>query len=104
MTEEAKPINITIFDKEYLVTCKDDEREQLHTAVAFLNDKLLELKRGGKVIGAERIAMITALNLTHELLAYKREKTFYNESIDESIRRLNNKIDTVLEKGKAVQT
>ena len=103
MTEEAKPVNITIFDKEYLVACKDEEREQLHTAVAFLNDKLLELKRGGKVIGAERIAMITALNLTHELLAYKREKTVYNESVDETVRRLNNKIDTVLEKGKAVQ-
>lgn len=98
MTDEAKPVNITIFDKEYLVACTDDEREQLHTAVAFLNAKLQELKRSGKIIGAERIAMITALNLTHELLAYKREKTVYNETMVSTVGRLKEKIEQALGK------
>ena len=103
MTEEAKPVNVTIFDKEYLVACKEDERDQLHTAVAFLNNKLQELKRSGKVIGAERIAIITALNLTHELLAYKREKNVYNDKVDTAIRRLNSKIDRALDKEGVMQ-
>jgi cell division protein ZapA len=97
MNEVVKPVNITIFDKEYLVSCADNEREQLYTAVEYLNSKLQELKRSGKVIGAERIAIITALNLTHELLAYKQEKKVYNETVDTTIKRLQSKIDKALE-------
>lgn len=100
MNDQARPAKITILDKEYLINCSDDEREQLHSAAQLLNVKMKELKDSGKVIGAERIAVITALNLAHELLAYKQENDVYNSNIDYAIQRLQSKIDNALMKGR----
>lgn len=103
MSDTLRPITVTILDKEYLISCSDDEREQLHNAAAFLNQKMLELKRGGKIIGTERIAVMTALNITHELLACKRQTEDYSVSVDSTIRRLQSKIDEALTKGAALK-
>ena len=99
----TSPVSVQILDKEYLISCRDDEREQLHTAVTFLNMKMKEVKDSGKVIGAERVAVMTALNLAHELLDYKRQNADYNSSIDKTIQRLHNKLDEALTNGKQLE-
>ncbi len=98
MIQDLKPVSITILDKEYLISCAEDEREQLLTAVEYLHDKMQELKSSGKVIGTERIAVMTALNITNELLAYKQENDDYTYTVDTTIRRLQSKIDDALVK------
>ena len=98
MSQESKPVNITILDKDYLISCKDDEREQLYTAVKFLNNKLQELKNSGKVIGTERIAVMAALNITNEYLAYKQENSSHVHNVDIAIRRIQTKISDALTK------
>ena len=103
MNENGKPVTVNILDKQYLISCDDNEREQLHTAVTFLNTKMLDMKNSGKVIGSERIAVMTALNLAHELLAYKRENDDYTSSVDTTIQRLQSKIDEALIKGKQLE-
>jgi cell division protein ZapA len=100
---EASPVSVQILDKEYLISCDDDEREQLHTAVTFLNMKMKEMKDSGKVIGSERIAVMTALNIAHELLNYKRQNASYTSSIDKTIQRLRNKLDEALTNGKQLE-
>ena len=103
MSQESKPVNITVLDKDYLISCKDDEREQLYTAVKFLNNKLQELKNSGKVIGTERIAVMTALNITNEYLAYRQENSNHTHSVDLAIRRIESKISDALAKGGRVE-
>jgi len=103
MIRDTNPVTITILDKEYLISCPENEREQLYTAAKLLNDKLMELKSTGKVIGTERMAVMTALNLASELLSYKRQNTVYNDTIDSTIKRLYNKIDGVLEQSRELQ-
>ena len=100
---ESKPVSVHILEKEYLISCDDNEREQLHTAVTFLNMKMKEVKESGKVIGSERIAVMTALNISHELLAYKRQNDDYTSSVDKTIQRLRNKLDEALENGKQLE-
>ncbi len=103
MKENGNPVTINILDKEYLISCNEDEREQLHTAVTYLNTKMLDMKNSGRVIGSERIAVMTALNLAHDLLAYKQENDDYTSSVDTTIQRLRNKIDEVLTKGNQLE-
>ncbi len=98
-----KPVAVNILDKEYLISCNDEEREQLHTAVTFLNMKMKEVKDSGKVIGSERVAVMTALNISHELLAYKRTNADYTTAIDKTIQRLKNKLDEALSNGKQLE-
>lgn len=100
---DAKPVKVTILDKEYLISCTDSERDQLHNAVTFLNMKMQEVKNSGKVIGSERVAVMTALNIAHELLAYKRENDSYTTTVDAAVRRLRNKIDEALTQGRQLE-
>lgn len=93
---ESKPVRVSILDKEYLISCPDDEREQLYAVVDFVNEKLLEVKGSGNVIGTERIVIMATLNIANELLAYKRKNKDYTESVDSIVKRLQTKIDGVL--------
>ena len=103
MTNGSKPVNVTILDKEYLISCKDNEREQLHSAVSYLNHKLQELKNSGKVIGTERIAVMTALNIANEFLAYRQENNDYTHIVDATIKRIQGKINSALDKDRNLE-
>ena len=99
----SKPINVTILDKEYLIACTEEERDLLHRAIELLNVKMRDVKASGKVIGSERIAVMAALHIAHELLQYKDRNESYTTSVDNLIRRLQNKIDDALIKGKQME-
>jgi len=103
MIQDSKPVSITILDKEYLISCPENERDQLYSAVKLLNEKLLELKSTGKVIGTERMAVMTALNLASEMLSYKQQNSVYTDTVDTTLKRLYNKIDGVLERNRELQ-
>jgi len=54
--------------KEYRVACPPEEKDNLLASADLLNEKLEEIKEGGAVIGTERIAIMAALNMSHEVL------------------------------------
>lgn len=78
-------MDITLMGREFRVVCADDEREELQEAVDYLDKKMREIKNSGKVIGSERIAIMAALNVTHELLASRKRGSF---DMDEFKRRI----------------
>ena len=100
MSKDSAPINVTILDKEYLIACEDEEKQLLLNAVDYLNEKISKTKDSGGVIGSERVAVMTALNIANELLADKRENQDYNFRIDSTLKRLQKKINDVLVKEK----
>ena len=61
-------IDVTIFGRQYTVACNEDERAELTDAVAYLDKKMREIRDRGKVTGVDRIAVMAALNITHDLL------------------------------------
>jgi len=71
MPTHAKPktLDVSIMGRTYKVACGDDERDALLAAVEYLDGKMSEIKSAGKVASAERIAVMAALNITHELLS-----------------------------------
>ena len=68
---EAQTVEVTLLGRTYRVACADGEREALMQAVAYLDAKMNEIRKAGKVMGAERIAVMAALNVAHELLSVK---------------------------------
>jgi len=68
---EAKSLQIAIMGREFRVACPEEEQAGLLEAVDYLNKKMLEIRDGGKVIGLERIAIMAALNIAHEMLTTK---------------------------------
>ena len=68
---ETKGVDVNIMGREFTVSCTDEERPGLINAVNFLDKKMRDIRDSGKIIGVERIAIMTALNLSHELLNSK---------------------------------
>jgi cell division protein ZapA len=66
---EAKSLQVAIMGREFRVACAEEEQAKLLEAVDYLNRKMLEIRDGGKVIGLERIAIMAALNIAHEMLS-----------------------------------
>lgn len=104
MTTEAKPVTVQILDKDYIVACRDEEREQLFSAVELLNRRMRELRESGKVIGAERIAVMAALNLAHELHALKRRNETVSGDMDATLRRIQDKLSGALSRRRPLVT
>jgi len=65
---KVKTLDVTILDREFRVACPEDERAELLEAVSYLDKKMREVRDTGKVATVERIAIMAALNITHELL------------------------------------
>jgi cell division protein ZapA len=76
---KAEPLNITIMGKEYRVSCPPEEQDNLRASAALLNEKLAEIKKTGSVIGTERIAIMAALNMSHEILHSQALATEHND-------------------------
>lgn len=69
--DKPRSLDVVIMGRTYKVTCAEEEREALLEAVAYLDQKMSEIKSSGRVAGLERIAVIAALNIAHELLTQK---------------------------------
>lgn len=68
MSNEASAIDVNIMGREFRVSCTEEERDDLLQAVDYLDVKMREIRDAGKVVGVDRIAIMAALNIAHELL------------------------------------
>lgn len=103
MTQDSKlhPVSITILGKDYRIACSEDEQEILIRSAQELDNQMREIRASGTVNGADRIAVMAALNLTHDLrLAQGKEDLEIpsNDSISSKLANLRHKIENILEK------
>jgi cell division protein ZapA len=71
VSADAKGLQINVMGREFRVACPENEQKELLEAVDYLNKKMSDIRDNGKVIGVERIAIMAALNIAHELLTTK---------------------------------
>jgi cell division protein ZapA len=62
-------LTINLLGREFRVACKEGEESALLASVEFVNRRMKEVRDTGKVVGNERIALMAALNIAHELLS-----------------------------------
>lgn len=96
---EARGVDVSIMGREFRVSCTDDEYDALMSAVTYLDRKMREIRDSGKVIGVERIAIMAALNVAHELLTvrtggfdigdFRRRINSMQEQIDQAVAEQN---------------
>lgn len=96
MSGEAVPVVIQILDKEYTVACPPEEKEGLLESARMLNQRMREVRDSGKVMGAERMAVITALNVIHEFSREQRERDLVISETGAAIRALEGKLASAL--------
>ena len=100
MSTKQKTLDVSIMGRTYKVACADEERDALRAAVAYLDRKMSDIKSAGRVASAERIAVMAALNITHELLSCRDSGVGFD--IDALKRRMNS-MKATLEEALAAQ-
>lgn len=93
---QTKPVLVKLLNKDFQVSCPPGLEEQLEEAANYLDQKMRDIRHSGRVIGLERIAIMAALNLSNELLLYRRQKEEYIQTVTAQIDRLQTKIDEAL--------
>lgn len=98
MTDKTVNTTIEILGKLYPIRCLESEASSLQKAAEFLNQKMLEVQDSGKAINLERIAIITALNIAHQLLESHQQKNSFADKINQHINTLQTKLDSAFNK------
>lgn len=65
-------LDVHLLGRDYKVACRPEERADLLEAVAYLDQRMREIRSGSKTAGADRITVMAALNITNELLRERR--------------------------------
>ncbi len=98
---ERRALDVTIMGREVRVMCPVGEESSLLQAAEYLDRKMHEVRDAGKVIGIDRIAIMAALNIAHELLTtevsgggfdigtYRRRIGAMQEVIDQALLEQN---------------
>lgn len=99
-TATTTAVTIRVLDKEYQVACPPEEREALLDSAKFLDAKMREIRDSRKMIGADRIAVMAALNITHELLKCQAGDGLEGAGASAKLRTMQNKIEAAITRGR----
>ncbi len=102
MSDENLAVTIHILDKEFRIACPEEEHDALLASAHFLDMKMKEIRDSG-VVGQDRIAIMAALNLTHDLLSQKSHREKYVKSMGNRIQSLQEKIEVALTRNKQLE-
>ncbi len=90
-------VTVEILDKQYQVACQPEQELELIAAAKKLDQQMRDIRATGKVIGLERVAIMAALNLSHEVINLQEGKTPQNlNSHEDRIAEINSQLDDAL--------
>lgn len=103
-----KSLSVRILDKEYQIACPPGAEADLQLSAQYLDKQMKSIRRTGKVVGLERIAVMAGLNTAYELLNSTRAPSVAPISaptipseidsplVNEKLTELKNRIDEAL--------
>jgi cell division protein ZapA len=101
--DRVSRISVRLLDREYQVACPSEERADLLDSAEYLDAKMREVRDAGKVVGLDRIAVISALNLANELIKLRRHGSTLDGDVGARIRTLRERVEAALERGQQLE-
>ena len=92
----SEPIAVSILDREFLVACTPEERPGLIAAAAMVDGRMREIRNNARSASADRIAVMAALNIAHELLQLRQVSTQADSAIGGELDALKHRLDAML--------
>jgi len=96
--KEPATVTVRILEKEYFVSCPQDERADLLDSAEYLNKKMREIRDTGKVVGADRIAVMAALNMANELLRLRKLDAELQGAVSGRVKNMRERVETALQR------
>lgn len=98
MAGQSVTVVLNIMGKEYKIACAPDEQDNLLRSANELDAEMRKMRDSGKVGNAERIAVMAALNLSHELHSMKNQTPVFSQGWKDCFNSMMGKIENILEK------
>jgi cell division protein ZapA len=96
VANSTNTLTVSILERDFRINCPADSQDELTSAAKLLDDKMREIRNAsnssGKVLGTDRIAVIAALNIAHQLQQLQTKQSLVAEEVD----RLDDRIDEAL--------
>jgi len=100
---DALAISVSILDKDYKVACPSGEQPALLASAEYLDSKMREVRDSGNIIGSERVAVITALNITNDFLKSSQVEKELGKNLPPRLKSLESKISKALEQARQLK-
>lgn len=94
--QKANAVAINILGKEYLISCPEGEEESLLKSARHVDDKMRDIRNSGKIIGSDRITVMAALNIAHELVLLQQQMTGIDGDAVSRLTQMQQKISSKL--------
>ena len=99
MNEQSTSLQVKILDKEYQVNCPPSEQDALVKSARYLDENMRKIKGRGNIHGIEKIAVMAALNITHDMLRKNRMINETRHDTAQQVKSLEDKVDLALADG-----
>jgi len=99
----SSPISVNILGKEYQVACPDEEKDALIASAQMLHSNMEQIRSTGKIVGLDRIAVMAALNLAHDLISLQNSDDGSLEGVNKSILQMKDKVSLFLEEARQLE-
>ena len=93
MSHPSEPVSVRILDREYTVGVTAEERDSLNAAARLLDARMREIRGGNRMAALDRVAVLAALNLAHELQQIRDEQAQYQRELAHTLDELNRRMD-----------
>ena len=103
MNEQNTAVQVKILDKEYQVNCPPADQEALIKSAQYLDENMRKIKGRGNIHGAEKIAIMAALNITHVMLRKNRMINETRHSTAQQVKGLEDKIDMAIARSRQLE-
>ncbi len=101
--DSSRPLSVRILEKEYFVACPNEERTELLDSAELLNVRMKEIRDSGKIVGLDRIAVMAALNLAHEVIKLRARDQGSEQETTHRLRNLRERVEAALENGQQLE-
>ena len=99
----SSPVTVNILGKEYQVACPEEEKAALISSARMVHENMEKIRATGKVVGVDRIAVMAALNLAHELLILQNDEGNDLEYIDNKISQIKERVSAFLQEDRQLE-
>lgn len=103
MPAPSGSVTITLLGREYQIACPPEEEEALRKSARYLNKQMEQVKGRGSSLGYEKIAVLAALNVTHDLLKKSNQVNASETDSMRELKQIEQKIDAVLHASRQIE-
>ncbi|MBU8976863.1 MULTISPECIES: cell division protein ZapA [unclassified Lysobacter] len=97
MSTTSEVVSIRLLDREYTVGCEPGERDSLQSAAKLLDSKMREVRGNNRMAALDRVAVLAALNLAHDLQQLRDELAARDRELERTLSTLHRRLDDLFD-------